>query len=145
MESNVQVDKKPTKRGKKHAAEAEGTLPGATATPAVEGEEKAKRTGSNAARPRKYNYGITPEATVRRANEGPVTVRKDIEKSWEATDGEPTVAEYMERGGDRHGLRVLMRRGLIKLIGTDGAEYPVAFSSGATAEEAPAAEVAAEA
>jgi len=102
-----------------------------------EGAASGEGKGSGAARPRKWNYGITPEAKIVRQTQE-ANVKKDIEKSWLATEGDPTVAQFMSKGGDRHGLRVLSRRELIKLVHEDGTEYPQ------KAEAAPAVEPAAE-
>lgn len=148
MESNVQVDKKPTKRGKKHTAETTGELPGAAAAPVTEGGDTAAEATpkvKGAPRPRKYDYGITADAQVVRLAEAP-SVKRDIAVSWDATEGNPTVEVFMALGGDRHGLRVMMRRKLVKLVHEDGSEYPVLLAEGAaeaTTEPAEATEEAA--
>jgi hypothetical protein len=130
METNVQTDKK-GKKGKKFEAQAETAetqaagAEGAAAAEAGEAIEKAK----GAPRPRKWDYGIVNEATIKRAAENP-RVAKDIEVAWGHTEGDPTVEAYFTAYGDdkrqdaRHGLRVMARRGLIKIVHADGNEFP---------------------
>jgi hypothetical protein len=121
METNVKTDKK-GKKARKHEVEAEAP---AVDTPTV-GDvvaEGAAGKGTGAPRPRKWDYGIIPEAQiVRQAAEA--SVKKEVAEAWGYTDDNPTVAEYTKRGGDRHGLRVLSRRGLIKIVHPDGTEFP---------------------
>jgi len=126
MESNVQTDKK-SKKAKKFEADAATTEVQANAeTPtgdnAAEGEGKA----TGAPRPRKWDYGIIPEAKIVPQAET-ASVKKEVAEAWALVDDSPTVEEYTKRGGDRHGLRVLSRRGLIKIIHADGNEFPKAY------------------
>jgi len=132
------------KRGETAAATetaAQDTKASANGAPKKPASTKPKGDGEakGAARPRKWDYGITPEAQITRIAEGEVNVKKDIEKSWVATEGNPTVAQFMSKGGDRHGLRVLSRRHLISLTHADGTVYPIQLSGEtAVAPEAPA-------
>lgn len=94
-----------------------------TDTTAAEGTKK----GSSAPRARKWDYGITPEARVTRLVEA-ATAKRDIAAQFAHTEGNPTVAEFYTKGGDRHGLRVMMRRKLISLVHEDtGATFPIAY------------------
>lgn len=129
METNVQVDKK-SKKASKHAAVAATTeVQTAGAEGAAQEASEAIEKAKGAPRPRKWDYGITDEATIKRVAESP-RVAKDIEVAWANTEGDPTVAAYFElygadkRTDARHGLRVMARRGLIKLVHADGTEYP---------------------
>lgn len=141
METNVQTDKK-AKKAKKHDAgtvESAATDTGATNGSAEGGEGEAKATG--APRPRKWDYGITDEAQIVRKAEAP-SVRKDIEVAWAVTEGNPTVAAFMAQFEDksdaRHCLRVMSRRELIKIVGTDGTEFPRPYVAPEPKAEAPA-------
>jgi len=109
---------KPEKKGKKNKADATSGLNG--------GGDKAEKKEKGAPRARKWEYGITDEARVVRLVEV-ASVKRDIQVQFGHTEGDPTVAEFKKRGGNRHGLRVMMRRKLIKLVHADGTEYPVAY------------------
>lgn len=143
METNVQVDKK-SKKSKKFDAEAatgevQAAGADAAAVEATEAIEKAK----GAPRPRKWDYGITDEAQIVRVAENP-RVAKDIEVAWSNTEDNPTVAVYFELYGEdsrtdaRHGLRVMSRRGLIKLVHADGQEFPRTYVAPEPKVEEPA-------
>lgn len=140
METNVEIEKKPKKsRSKKFAPEAEA----AVNTEQVEGEASEAKVATP--RPRKYNYGIIPEARCVRLSEAP-KVAKNIAEAWTATDDEPTVEEFFNRVEvePRHCLRVLLRSGHLKLVHPDGTEYPQEYVAPvkveATEEVAEAAE-----
>ena len=106
----------PTKGAAKPAKEAK-----APKAPKAEGEGK----GSANPRPRKWDYGIVPEAKiVRTAEAEKATMRKDMEKEFAATAGDPTVEAFFKAGGTRHGLRVLSRRGVINILHADGNTFP---------------------
>lgn len=128
METNVQTDKK-VKKSKKFAAEAQTPEVAATAEVPegeVVAEEKSNGKGSGAPRPRKWEYGIIPEAKIVRQADT-ASVKKEVAEAWACTDENPTVEAYTKLGGDRHGLRVLSRRGLIKIVHPDGTEFPQPF------------------
>ena len=143
METNVQTDKK-SKKSKKYEAEAVSTPVAEAPTEAVEtATEEAIEKAKGAPRPRKWEYGITDEAQVVRVAEAP-TVRKDIEAAWAATLENPTVAEYMaqfaNKSDGRHGLRVMSRRGLIKIVHADGSKFPRQYEAKMAEATEPAAE-----
>jgi hypothetical protein len=125
METNVQTDKK-SKKAKKFEAEAATTE--VQANSEANGEQQADGEGkaTGAPRPRKWDYGIIPEAQIVPQTET-AAVKKEVAEAWALVDDSPTVEEYTKRGGDRHGLRVLSRRGLIKIIHADGNEFPKAY------------------
>jgi hypothetical protein len=147
METNVQTDKKGKKNKKFDSGEVTppaDNFGGEAAAAAEAGEAIEKAKG--AARPRKWNYGFVPEATIVRVAENP-TVRKDIEAAWAATATPGTTVDaflnsFTDKSDARHGLRVMSRRGLIKVVHADGSEYPQKVDGSAV--EAPAAEAAAE-
>jgi hypothetical protein len=129
METNVQHDKK-GKKGKKFEAGTEGArvssifgVGDAAAAATTTGEAKEK----GAARPRKWDYGITDDAQIVRIADAP-SVRKDVELAWAETFDTPTVHDYMKgfsnKSDARHGLRVLARRKLIKIVHKNGDEFP---------------------
>jgi hypothetical protein len=119
METNVKTDKKGKKAKKYEDAEVVTTAP----APEADSPEAPTLGTKGAPRPRKWDYGILPEAQIVRQAED-ASVKKDIAEAWGYTDDNPTVEEYTKRGGDRHGLRVLSRRGLIKIVHPDGTEFP---------------------
>lgn len=89
------------------------------------------KKGSSAPRARKWDYGIKPEAKVVRLVET-ANVKRDIQAQFTHTEGDPTVAEFYERGGDRHGLRVMSRRKLIGIHHLDAegnvvAKFPTEY------------------
>jgi hypothetical protein len=122
METNVQTDKK-SKKAKKFEAEAATTE--VQANSEANGEQQAEGEGkaTGAPRPRKWDYGIIDDATIVPQAET-ASVKKEVAEAWALVDDKPTVHEFMKRGGDRHGLRVLSRRGLIKIVHPDGTEFP---------------------
>tara|TARA_R110002167_G_scaffold42421_9_gene128755 strand:+ start:1317 stop:1754 length:438 start_codon:yes stop_codon:yes gene_type:complete len=86
-------------------------------------EEKAKKT----IRPRKWDYGIHPHATIVRVegktDETPV--KGDVKAQWLLTTNKPSIQSFLAtKSCDRHGLRVMSRRGLINIIHADGSVYP---------------------
>jgi len=85
------------------------------------------KKGSNAPRPRKWDYGIAPEAQIVRLEESP-SVKRDVAEEWAHTEDSPTCALFMERGGTRHGLRVMSRRKLIKIV-NGGKDYPIEYTA----------------
>lgn len=145
---NQQVKGNKKGKGKKHEADSGLEQQGGeqsggadAGTGAAKGEASTKK-GSNAPRARKWDYGIKPEARVTRLVEA-ANVKRDIQVQFTHTEGDPTVAEFMSRGGDRHGLRVMMRRKLIKLVHEDtGAEFPVSYVKPAAPEQPAATETA---
>ncbi len=79
--------------------------------------------GSNAPRPRKWDYGIIPEATIVRLKDDE-KVKGVTQDAWDMTKGnKTTVAKFMEKG-NRHDLRVLSRNGCINIVHADGTKYP---------------------
>lgn len=116
---------------KQDSAPAENTKAAATATadtPAQDPEDSkdaTKKGGSAAPRPRKWDYGIHNDAQIVRAAEDP-TVKKDTEKEWGYTEGNPTCEKFFAKGGTRHGLRVMSRRKLITIV-REGVTYPIEY------------------
>jgi|2_EtaG_2_1085320.scaffolds.fasta_scaffold12268_2 hypothetical protein len=99
-----------------------------------DGGQATKPAGKNlepkdkgAPRPRKWDYGITPEAKILCQKETP-NVKREVQADWEIAQKSKTYADYAKAGGSRHGIRVMSRRGLIKLVHADGKEYPVQLS-----------------
>lgn len=83
----------------------------------------APKADKGAPRARKWEYGITDEARIVRLAEV-ANVKRDVAAQFAHTEGDPNVATFKQRGGNRHGLRVMMRRKLIKLVHADGKEFP---------------------
>lgn len=125
METNVKTDKK-FKKAKKHEVEADKPVVDTPETGEVTAEVAAGK-GNGAPRPRKWDYGIIPDAQIIRLKDE-ASVKKDIAEAWAATHDNPTVADYMKDFASstdaRHGLRVLSRRELIKIVHPDGSEFP---------------------
>ena len=116
----MQQEKAPKgKEGKKDKAGAQTGLNGG-------GKEAKTPKEKGAPRARKWEYGITDEARIVRLAEV-ASVKRDIQVQFGYTEGDPTVADFKKKGGNRHGLRVMMRRKLIKLVHADGKEFPVAY------------------
>lgn len=140
MEEQVQVDKK-AKKSKKFAAESQMTAEDqATGTDAAANEAtEAIAKAKGAPRPRKVDYGIADDAQIVRLVDT-ANVRKDILLAWQNTDDNPTVAEFFTRYSEaerveaRHGLRVMSRRKLIKIVHPDGSEFPRDIVPGADPE-----------
>jgi hypothetical protein len=97
--------------------------------------------GAGAPRPRKHEYGIKDDASVVVKPEGAEAAKRaGVAKAYEhaqpkdqtVVDGKPTggtpvtVKEFYERGGDRHDLRVMSRRGLISIVWPTGETFPQA-------------------
>lgn len=146
METNVQTDKK-SKKSKKHEAEAVTGEVRANEEVAAGEADAAVEKAKGAPRPRRWDYGITDEATIERVAENP-PVRKDIAEAWVLTEGKPSVADFMagfaSKTDARHCLRVMSRRKLIQIKHADGSVYPVAYeppveTAPAEGGEAPAA------
>jgi hypothetical protein len=96
-------------------------------------EPKAAKesAGAGAPRPRKHEYGIKPDAqVVTVAEQAEAAKRAGVAKAYEfakaSESGPITVAEFYTRGGNRHDLRVMSRRGLIKIKWVTGEEFPQA-------------------
>jgi hypothetical protein len=95
-------------------------------------KEPKESAGAGAPRPRKHEYGIKPDAlVVAVAEQAEAAKRAGVAKAYEFTkandDGSPiTVEAFYARGGNRHDLRVMSRRGLIKIKWTTGEEFPQA-------------------
>lgn len=121
----------------------------APAAPKAPKEPKAAKpagesAGAGAPRPRKHEYGIKPDAIVKRAEAGAdAAKRAGVAAAYEFTDGNPTVEAFYAKGGDRHDLRVMSRRGLITIVWPTGEVFPQAAV--AKAPEAPKPEDAAKA
>lgn len=116
---------------KKFAAQAAKAAPAQEAeTEEVEVEEAPTRKGSNAPRKRKWNYGITPASVIRRVKDA--TCPKGVADQWDHATTGTTVEKFLEAGGDRHGLRVMMRGKAITLT-TSGQSYPVPYDHEAAA------------
>lgn len=94
-----------------------------------------KGKGSNAPRARKWNYGITPEAKIFRMKgaESP----KGVVEQWPFAISGSTVQAFYDAGGDRHGLRVMMRNKAIVLKSAAG-QFPQPYDHAAAAEAAQA-------
>lgn len=126
---------------------AETTPPAKAAKPAKEPKppkapkEPKESAGAGAPRPRKHEYGIKPDAFVHIVTEqAEAAKRAGVAKAYEfakpvvsaneAGTGENstpiTVEEFYKRGGNRHDLRVMSRRGLIKIKWVTGEEFPQA-------------------
>lgn len=95
------------------------------------GEEKAK----GAPRARKWNYGIQPEAKIFRMKGAECP--KGVAAQWGYATSGSTVQAFYEAGGDRHGLRVMMRGKAIVLKSAAG-QFPQAYDHEAAAEAAAA-------
>jgi hypothetical protein len=141
METNVTTDKKARKSKKYEAAAVTAEVQAAAASeaPTEEGGEVTKKAGSTAPRPRKWDYGFLPDGKIV-PQADTANVKKDVAAAWEHASDSPTVEEFFKRFTNtteaRHGLRVLSRRGLVKIIHPDGAEYPQAFVAKPKAEKA---------
>lgn len=119
-------------KAKKHEAESTQRVEAQAGDGEAQATEGAStKKGSNAPRARKFDYGIKPEAKVVRLVET-ANVKRDIQAQFTHTEGDPTVAEFYAKGGDRHGLRVMSRRKLIKIQHLDEsgnvvAEFPQGY------------------
>lgn len=136
-------------KAKKHEAESTRENGGQQVTADSSGgdaqDKTEKKTGSNAPRARKWDYGIKREAQVVRLVET-ANVKRDIQAQFAHTEGDPLVSEFYSKGGDRHGLRVMSRRKLIKIVHKDDNGNVVAeFPQGYTKPEPKPAEEKAEA
>lgn len=95
-------------------------------------KEPKESAGAGAPRPRKHEYGIKGDASVVTvAEQAEAAKRAGVAKAYEFAkakeDGTPvTVDEFYARGGNRHDLRVMSRRGLIKIKWVTGEEFPQA-------------------
>jgi hypothetical protein len=104
-------------------------------------KEPKESAGAGAPRPRKHEYGIKLDAKVVLVSEqAEAAKRAGVAKAYEhaqpknqevidgkAVGGTPvTVEEFYARGGNRHDLRVMSRRGLIKIVWATGEEFPQA-------------------
>lgn len=103
-------------------------------------KEPKESAGAGAPRPRKHEYGIKADAlVVTVAEQAEAAKRAGVAKAYEfakatestAADGTKTeapvtVEEFYKRGGNRHDLRVMSRRGLIKIKWLTGEEFPQA-------------------
>ena len=96
------------------------------AAPKGDGKADKKEKGTGAPRARKYEYGITDAAKISRLVDT-ASVKRDIQSQFALTEGNPTVASFKAKGGNRHGLRVMMRRKLIELVHADGKKFPQAY------------------
>jgi len=114
VEDEIEAEEKPAKR-KKKATEAKG-----------------------APRARKWNYGIQDDSVISRVKDGECP--SSVEEQWDYAKTGTTVAAFTKAGGDRHGLRVMMRAGAIKLK-TDGETYPQAWDPSDAKRPAKKAEV----
>lgn len=104
-------------------------------------KEPKESAGAGAPRPRKHEYGIKPDAfVVIVAEQAEAAKRAGVAKAYdfakpknqEVVDGKPvggqniTVEEFYARGGNRHDLRVMSRRGLIQIHWATGEVFPQA-------------------
>lgn len=100
-------------------------------------KEPKESQGAGAPRPRKHEYGIKSDAfVVPVAEQAEAAKRAGVAKAYELTqaheDGSNshiTVGVFYERGGNRHDLRVMSRRGLIKIVWATGEEFPQAAAA----------------
>lgn len=100
--------------------------------------EKKPSAGAGAPRPRKHEYGIKPDATVRVVEaQAEAAKRAGVATAFEYAKGNPTVEQFYAKGGNRHDLRVMSRRGLIQIVWATGEVFPQAAV--AKAPEAPKA------
>ncbi len=90
--------------------------------PKTTSEAKDKKA-KGAPRPRKWDYGITPEAKITPLVEE-ANVKRDIQKDWERVGKGTTCEKFFAAGGTRHGLRVMSRRKLIQITHADGSTFP---------------------
>lgn len=112
----------PTKAAK--AKTAAPKVEKATADPAAPKKESA---GAGAPRPRKHEYGIKPDAKVRVVAEtAEAAKRAGVAAAYEHAKGDPTVEQFYAKGGNRHDLRVMSRRGLIQIVWATGEVFPQA-------------------
>jgi len=104
----------------------------AAAPAAKNGEAKAdapkkESAGAGAPRPRKHEYGIKPDAVVQVVPEtAEAAKRANVAAAYEHAKGNPTVEQFYAKGGNRHDLRVMSRRGLIKIVWATGEVFPQA-------------------
>lgn len=90
-------------------------------------KEPKESAGAGAPRPRKHEYGIKPDAVVKVVPEqAEAAKRAGVAVAFEHAKGDPTVEAFYAKGGDRHDLRVMSRRGLIKIVWPTGEEFPQA-------------------
>lgn len=105
-------------------------------------KEPKESAGAGAPRPRKHEYGIKADAIVKVvAEKAEEAKRAKVATAYEYAKGDPTVEAFYAKGGDRHDLRVMSRRGLIQIVWATGETFPQAAV--AKAPEAPKAEDAA--
>lgn len=121
-------------KGKKAKSQKAPKAPKAPKEPKAEGAG----TGSSNPRPRKWNYGISNEATLKLIVEDTPRKGRDFKNLDKVVDG-MTCEEFFAAGGDRHDLRVLSRGKAISIIGTDGAVYPTEYIGSAPEAEAASA------
>jgi hypothetical protein len=118
--------------------------PKATATPTPVKEAKPPKapkepkaakvpkesSGAGSPRPRKYEYGIKADAqVVVILEQAEAAKRAGVAKAYEYAKAKEdgtnvTVDEFYKAGGNRHDLRVMSRRGLIKIVWTTGETFP---------------------
>lgn len=94
-------------------------------------KEPKESSGAGSPRPRKYEYGIKPDAQVvvvaeqaEAAKRAGVAKAYEIAKTGTAEGKTLTVEQFYAGGGNRHDLRVMSRRGLIKIRWATGEEFP---------------------
>jgi hypothetical protein len=104
-------------------AEVEGTEEVAT-------EEGGEAKEKGAPRARKWNYGIKPESVISKVKDGKSP--GSVADQFELITPKMKVEDFMAAGGDRHGLRVMMRAKAI-ILTLDGAQYPVPYDHEAAA------------
>lgn len=125
---------RPPKAPKAEAVPKAPKAPKESKPPKTPKEPKAVKesAGAGAPRPRKHEYGIKNDAlVVVVAEQADAAKRAGVAQAYEHAkaneDGSPiTVEAFYTRGGDRHDLRVMSRRGLIKIRWVTGEEFPQA-------------------
>ncbi len=92
-------------------------------------ESAAKDKKAKAApRPRKWDYGISDDAKIVLLKDE-ANVKSDIKKDWELLGKTPiTCKAFFEKGGTRHGLRVMSRRKLVNVVHANGTKYPIEYT-----------------
>ena len=97
----------------------------ATATTAPKTSTKTEGTGDKGApRPRKFDYGIQGENTVKVVDAKAEPKLKAQEAEGYATAQKGCTVEAFLKAHDRGILRRLSRKGLINVVGKDGTVYP---------------------
>lgn len=120
-------DLTPPVKGAAKAKTAAPVAPKAAKTPPDPNAPKKESAGAGAPRPRKHEYGIKPDAKVQIVPEtAEAAKRAGVAAAYEHAKGDPTVEQFYAKGGNRHDLRVMSRRGLVKIVWATGETFPQA-------------------